>query len=752
MKIVLHLILATYTLLLIQACGGGGGGSGVSSGTIQGRVMAAGISFKSDAARLDIAVQSAVPGATCTIEGTDKSVATDDAGHFLFTAVTPGSYIIICKKAAADGKLFAFLRVVDVQAGATVDLGELEITSTGAIKGKVTLDGRSDHTGIGIFIPGTSLEARTDGNGAYVLEGVPAGSYEVHFEKSGYGAIKLTDISVAAAQTTSTPDLVLNISTGATGSITIENGRAYFNSRTVTVSIKASNDATLMQISEDPLFINIGWEPIAATHQWTFSSDGGHTLYAKFANANGLQSSPVADSIIIDTQPPDVTVFPSGATATEAFIFVMVLSTGSSSTRVDLGLTQDYGLQLTDVNFHFTGLSPKTLYHYKVTVTNAAGNTTTSPDLTFTTLPQFKAVATGAYNTCAISEDGEVLCWGAITQGLSKALNIPSSTFPVTIPDIANPLSLAVGNHICALLHDHTILCWGDNSFGQLGHGATEPFSLPLGVSNISNASAVAVGLEHTCALLSDTTVKCWGDNTYGQLGDGTNTASSSPVSVTGLSNVIAITAASEDTTCALISDGTIKCWGYGLTGELGDGNKISSPIPVTVNGISTAKMIASGVTSFSDASFIPKATDGPGNFCALLSDGTVMCWGAGFSTMPSAIGGISGATSLVGGGDSYCTSAGSIKTCFTFNGNNYLGVPVLGVLGDAAQLSFGYIHQCGLFANGSIQCQGRNKTAYNGFVCQSGLRHGTCGAGTLPTPMYLMRWFWTCTTYCVTG
>jgi len=73
---------------------------------------------------------------------------------------------------------------------------------------------------------------------------------------------------------------------------------------------------------------------------------------------------------------------------------------------------------------------------------------------------------------------------------------------------------------------------------------------------------AIAAGSEHSLALLSDGTVRSWGFNTSGQLGDGTTTERRTNVVVTGLSNVIAIAAGTAHSV-ALKSDGTIWLWGY---------------------------------------------------------------------------------------------------------------------------------------------------------------------------------------------
>jgi len=93
----------------------------------------------------------------------------------------------------------------------------------------------------------------------------------------------------------------------------------------------------------------------------------------------------------------------------------------------------------------------------------------------------------------------------------------------------------AGNNHTCAVLEDGDVVCWGDNFEDQLG-------AEPLGgvgvvtVPGIPAAVAVASGGAHTCAALVTGGVMCWGRNMEGQLGSGSTSASEvSPVAVVGL-------------------------------------------------------------------------------------------------------------------------------------------------------------------------------------------------------------------------
>ena len=94
-------------------------------------------------------------------------------------------------------------------------------------------------------------------------------------------------------------------------------------------------------------------------------------------------------------------------------------------------------------------------------------------------------------------------------------------------------LQIAGGQHFACATTSSGVSCWGYNGSGQLGNGSSANLSnVPVQVSNLGSAVAVAAGIYHACALLSDGSVQCWGSNTYDQLGNENMRSSAVPVSL----------------------------------------------------------------------------------------------------------------------------------------------------------------------------------------------------------------------------
>jgi hypothetical protein len=199
--------------------------------------------------------------------------------------------------------------------------------------------------------------------------------------------------------------------------------------------------------------------------------------------------------------------------------------------------------------------------------------------------------------------DGTVRCWGANAEGQLGDGTRTTALVPQAVPGLSAIAAVSAGSvHTCALTDAGGVKCWGYNAYGQVGNGANEPTSdgdvlSPVDVVGLSSgASALAAGGYHTCAIRSDAAAVCWGQNIAGELGNGTTANSSVPVAVSAAAGTFTSFEPGFYHTCAITAAGGTMCWGDGDLGSLGNGGSTDSSVPVDVAGASSGTVsISSG-------------------------------------------------------------------------------------------------------------------------------------------------------------
>ena len=213
----------------------------------------------------------------------------------------------------------------------------------------------------------------------------------------------------------------------------------------------------------------------------------------------------------------------------------------------------------------------------------------------------------------------------------------------------------------------------------------------------LSRGVQVGAGSNASCALLSDGSVDCWGYNNEGELGTGSSAGpdtcgapyvqcSKTPVPVLGIRNATAIGVGGLSS-CALESNGRIRCWGGAW---LGNGVASGSATPVAVTGITDAASISVGERTS----------------CALLSGGSIDCWG----------------------NDEY----GYLGNGGPFDVAALTPVPVIGIT-NATAISAGSFGACALLAGGNVDCWGFDG---DGALGNGGFPPGGVTSSATPVPV----------------
>jgi alpha-tubulin suppressor-like RCC1 family protein len=234
---------------------------------------------------------------------------------------------------------------------------------------------------------------------------------------------------------------------------------------------------------------------------------------------------------------------------------------------------------------------------------------------------QFKVVDAGAYAVCGSKKFNSsgpsfgTYCWGrtAFGQAGDGGTQFAAYLEPTEMLGLHTFDSLAHGwGHVCGL--SPQLYCWGFNNAGQLGDGTHTDRASATFISAAPALVALTAGTYHTCGLTSQGQAFCWGGNDNGQLGMGTYGGDRTvPTAVPTKLRFTAITAGAFHT-CALVKSGAAYCWGYGGTGEIGDGTFNSTNTPTAVSGGQKFSSISAG---------------DDGHNCAITSTQMYLfCWG----------------------------------------------------------------------------------------------------------------------------
>ncbi|MEQ9497691.1 MAG: hypothetical protein RIT81_12555 [Deltaproteobacteria bacterium] len=359
----------------------------------------------------------------------------------------------------------------------------------------------------------------------------------------------------------------------------------------------------------------------------------------------------------------------------------------------------------------------------------------TTVEAMFDVQPQ---VVAGGAHSCAVSSTGALRCWGSGSFGRlghNNTDNVGDGVGPSirTAGDVlvGVPVAEVVAGreHTCALTLAGTVRCWGSGAVGTLGLNSISNVGDGVGPS-IQAAGDVPIGglvrkvsggTFHSCALLTTGAVRCWGWNEHGQLGYGftQNVGDGIGPSIVAAGDV-PIGAPAEDVcagyrfSCAVILGNQLRCWGYGEFGELGQGATTSIGDGVGPSIIAAGSVnVGAPVRSVSCGFF---------HVCAVTTSDAVRCWGLGAN-------GRLGHDST----DNIGLTAGAIAAA----GDVTVG-------GAVDEVVLGNGHTCARLVDGSARCWGRGGVGRLGLNATTDVGDGTTSiqaAGAVPvgSPVHIL-------------
>lgn len=369
----------------------------------------------------------------------------------------------------------------------------------------------------------------------------------------------------------------------------------------------------------------------------------------------------------------------------------------------------------------------------------------------------------GTSHVCALLTTGAVRCWGNNRSGQlgfegdgAVAADVP----PLDLGGVRAERVFAQLGTTCVSLENGEVRCWGDLT--DIPAEWLEPQDPPLRVLRWTSESACAIdvaGQVHcksadrgipvpdghvplgedlravdvvpasrsACARLEDGRAKCWGSHLEGQLllgqgqlfirGDAPQ-AELSHLDL-GMGSVVQLVVG-RNHSCAVNLANQVKCWGANHAGQLGVGDfRKRGDDPEELGAALPFVQILWGL-----ADRLERLRLGVYQSCAISNQGTLSCWGKGFGPRPVRIDtgdrrvrdvALGNRTSciLFENGEVLCSS-NELQRAFRRGADGQLRAPVpLG--GIAVDIAAGTQHVCAVLEGGAVKCWGRNQSGQLG-------------------------------------
>ncbi|MCA8837041.1 MAG: putative Ig domain-containing protein, partial [Proteobacteria bacterium] len=342
-------------------------------------------------------------------------------------------------------------------------------------------------------------------------------------------------------------------------------------------------------------------------------------------------------------------------------------------------------------------------------------------------------------NTCAISADDELYCWGFNGNSRLGLGDTENRNTPTKVGIATNWSQVNSSNrHTCAINATGELYCWGDGIGGKLGLGDTDGRTTPTKVGT-ANWSQISGGAGHSCAINATGELYCWGASSSGQLGLGFGAFDTGPfLTPTKVGTAINWSQVSVDQnySCAINATGELYCWGSGGTGQLGLGD---TSLTFILNKVGTA-------TNWSQIS------TGQQHSCAINTIGELYCWGEGEGgrlglgdtndrNTPTKVGTATNWSQISAGQQHTCAinTIGELY-CWGVNRSEQLGLgetdnrntpTKVGTATNWSQISAGILHTCAVNATSQLHCWGNN---FNGVLgLGTNMNQNTPQAVTIP-------------------